>query len=431
MNPLHHANGLELEAPVLLRDEAEVPRMLWHNRKMVLRFAYVGLLLGVVLAFILPSRYEATLRLMPPEMQSGDTFSTVAAMASRASGGGLGLEALAGDLLGKKQPSALFVGILKSDHVLNDLVQRFDLRRVYWTGSWKKARERLAERTDVSEDRKSGIITIQVQDSNPARAAAMAREYADSLDRTIASLNTSAAGRERQFLEQRLTVVKQELDDASRQLSEYSSQHATFDVKDQGKTMFEAAAKLQGQLVAEQSALNGLEQIYTSNNARVKQAQGRVAELQQQLKRIGGAGEGTQPADDALQVPSLRQLPVLGVRYADLYRRAKIEETVYELLTQKYELARVEEAKEVPVVRVLDSAEVPERKSFPPRAMIILLCGIFAGVVACGWLIAQRHWHSLSRVDSRKLLFLEIGSHVRDEIMAFRRRLAPSRYRTS
>ena len=118
----------------------------------------------------------------------------------------------------------------------------------------------------------------------------------------------------------------------------------------------------------------------------MRSAQARVTELEDQLKKVGGKGESTTPEnstqDDSLY-PSIRKLPLLGVTYADLYRKTKVQEAVFETLTEEYELAKVQEAKEIPSVKVLDSPNVPERKSFPPRTLITLLGAALA--FSCGW----------------------------------------------
>src|SRR5207302_7098983 len=123
---------------------------------------------------------------------------------------------------------------------------------------------------------------------------------------------------------------------------------------------------------ADESELAGLRQIYSDNNVRVRSVRARIAELKHQLEKIGGKGEGSDEQQTSLY-PSIRKLPLLGVPYADLYRRTRVQEAVFETLTQEYELAKVAEAKEIPSVRVLDAADVPEHKSFPPRLAIIFL----------------------------------------------------------
>src|SRR5947209_12438260 len=116
-----------------------------------------------------------------------------------------------------------------------------------------------------------------------------------------------------------------------------------------------------------------METIYTRNNVRVRALEARIAELRQQVLKINGKEKKEIAATDAYS-PSLRTLPLLGVTYADLYRRTRIEETVYETMTQQYELAKVEEAKETPSVKVLDSASIPERRIFTPRLVVLFLC---------------------------------------------------------
>src|SRR2546422_4285178 len=116
----------------------------------------------------------------------------------------------------------------------------------------------LEENTDINEDRKSGIIALTVTDTSPTRAAEIARGYLEELDRLNAELTTSVAHRERVFIEERLKTVKQDLDSASRELSQFSSRNTTVDIQEQGKAMVEATAKLQGELIAAQAQLSSL-----------------------------------------------------------------------------------------------------------------------------------------------------------------------------
>jgi capsule polysaccharide export protein KpsE/RkpR len=318
-----------------------------------------------------------------------------------------------GDLLGKHDSSALFVDMLHSRTVLDRIIQHFDLRKVYGVRYWEDARRKLAARSSISQDRKSGVITIMVMDQDPQRAAKLAQAYIDELDRIVADVNTSSARRERQFIEQRLKAVKQDLDEAAQNFSEFASKNATLDLQAQGKATLEAAATLQGQLIAAQSQLQGLEQIYSDDNVRTRAARARVDELRRQLKKLGGAapnesgstGSNFQQVDE---FPSVRELPVLGVRWSDLYRQAKIQETVYALLTEEYEQAKIQEAKETPVVATLDAPVVPERKSGPHRLQITLWGGIVGFLLSSGWLLARTKWQEIDSDRPVKRLALEI-----------------------
>jgi len=272
-------------------------------------------------------------------------------------------------------------------------------------------RKDLEYATNLSVDRKSQIITIKVTDRSPQRAAAMAQAYVDELNRTLALVSTSSARRERIFLEERLKEVSVDLEAAEKEFSRFASQNTAIDIKEQGKAMVEAAAILQGQLIAARSELEGLRQIYTDSNVRVRALQARVGELENQLKKVGGtnadAASGNTGPGDSLY-PSIKQLPLLGVTYADLYRKARVQEAVFEKLTQQYELARVQEAKEIASVKVLDSPDLPEKKSFPPRVLLMLLGTALAFSSGMAWVRGRTRWEQADPSDPRMVLAREV-----------------------
>jgi capsule polysaccharide export protein KpsE/RkpR len=383
-------------------------RLLWNERRFLRQTAVVGLLLGTLLAFLLPKRFESTTQLMPPDSQSNSGMAMLAAMASKT---GSGLGAFAGDLLGMKSSGALFIGILRSRTVEDRLIDRFDLRRIYSIRLEENARRKLEENTSISEDRKSGILTITVTDNEPKRAAAIAQAYVEELDRLVAQVSTSSARREREFLEERLKAVQLDLENAEKEFSQFASKNSTIDIKEQGRAMVEAAATLEGQLIAAKSELEGLKQIYTDNNVRVRATRARIAELQNQMDKIGGKGESTSSANSAQGdplYPSIRKLPLLGVAFADLYRRTRVQEAVFEALTQQYELAKVQEVKETPSVKVLDDAHVPEKKSFPPRLMIMFLCTFLALTGATVLVLGRARWAEVEPTAPGKIFAQEV-----------------------
>jgi hypothetical protein len=111
--------------------------------------------------------------------------------------------------------------------------------------------------------------------------------------------------------------------------------------------------------------------------------------------------------------PTIKSLPLLGAKYADYYRRAKIQETVYELLTEQYELAKVQEAKETPSVKVLDPARIPEKKSFPPRLVIMFLGTFLVFAMSVVWVMGSARWEEVDPQDPRKMLAQEVAATVR------------------
>jgi capsule polysaccharide export protein KpsE/RkpR len=208
-----------------------------------------------------------------------------------------------------------------------------------------------------------------------------------------------------------LQAVNQDLESAEKEFSQFASKNTAIDIKEQGRAMVDAAATLQGQFIAARSELEGLRQIYTNNNVRVRATEARIAELESQLEKIGGKGESASLEDAAKNdplYPSIRKLPLLGVTYADLYRRTKVQEAVFETLTQEYELAKVQEAKEIPTVKVLDPPDLPDKKSFPPRTLIVLLGTALAFSLEVTWVFGSALWEQTDPADPRKVLVQEV-----------------------
>jgi uncharacterized protein involved in exopolysaccharide biosynthesis len=387
-------------------------RLLWNHRRMLLLVSLYALLASTAIALVIPARYKSTARLMPPDSQSN--FSGLGAMAAAASSlNEDGLQSIASDFLGLKSTSDIFVGVLGSRTVQDDLIQQFNLRSVYRDKHMEDARTDLAKHTDISVDRKSQIIEITVTDQSPQRATAMCQAYVEELNRLVVQLSTSAAHRERVFLEGRLQDVNRDLEADEKDFSHFASKNTAIDVKEQGKAMVDAAAVLQGQLIAAESELEGLRQIYTDSNARVRSLRARVDELKVQLDKIAGKAEDFSASSDDQQqnsssYPSIRKLPLLGVTYADLYRQTQIQETVLKTLTKEYELAKVQEAKEIPTVKVLDPASVPDKRSFPPRLLIIFLGTFFSFSLGVIYVVESANWKAIDPKDPRKQFVTEI-----------------------
>jgi uncharacterized protein involved in exopolysaccharide biosynthesis len=397
--------SFQTETIEVRRDFLPYLRLLWERRSFLCRVAGCSFLAATLMALLIPVRFRSTTRLMPPDSFSTSGLGAMATLAGRAGANGLG--GLAGDFLSAKSSGALFVGILGSQTVQDGLVNDFNLRQVYHDSKIEEARKDLSDHTDVSEDRKSGIIAIAVTDHDPKRAAAIAQSYVTKLDQLVAQVSTSSARRERIFLEGRLQNVKADLDSAARNFSDFASKNTAIDIPEQGRAMVEAAATLQGQLIAAQSELSGLRQIYAESNVRVRTTEARVNELSKKLDELGGAGMQGAATDHPLY-PSIRKLPLLGVTFSDLARQTKIQETLYQLLTEQYEMAKVEEAKEIPAVKVLDPAIVPTQKTFPPRTVIVLLGTILGIAVGMMWVFTRARWDAVEANDPRKVLATEV-----------------------
>jgi capsule polysaccharide export protein KpsE/RkpR len=283
--------------------------------------------------------------------------------------------------------------MLSSGTLQDRLIRQFSLARVYKRRRPEDLRKKLAENTNISQDIKSGVVTVVVSDTNPQRAALMASAYGEELNRMVSDLSTASAHRERVFIK----TVKQDLDTAAVELSHFSSRNATLDVQNQGRTMVDSAAKLEGEIIVARSELRGLEAIYSDQNTRVRAVQARLSELERQLQKMSGTGRDLNTADltNGELYPPLRKLPLLGVTYYDLYRRVKTQEAVFELLTKQYEMAKVEEAKEIPTIGILEAPIVPQKRAGPPRIAIATLGFLLSLGFGVLWVIGHDRWEDL------------------------------------
>jgi len=400
------------------RPWVENASLFWDYRRIFLRVAAIVFLLSIISVLFMPKEFESTARIMPPE-QGGGGAALLAALVGKGTGGGGsgggGLAGLAGSLLGTKNNGALFVALLRSGTVTGGLIDRFDLRKVYHKRYRFSAAKRLAHLTKITEDTKSGVITIVVTDETRERARDLAQGYLDELNGLLARVNTSSAHREREFIEHRLATVQTELQNAQVALSNFSRENTTIDIKEQTKATVEAGAKLEGQLIVGETELDSLRQIYGNENVRVRAAEARNSILRRELQRANGQSDlETVEGDDATHpYPALRQLPQLGVQWANLYRTVRIHETVFDLLSEEYELARIEEAKSIPTVGVIDAPGAPELRTGPHRTLIVLISTALSFVMTALFLLARRRWMTMDVLDERRVLAARIGATVR------------------
>src|ERR1700694_1211305 len=214
------------------RGPAENFLRLWRHRGFLWSVVWKTAILSLVVAFVIPKRYQSTARLVPGENSS---TSTMAGLLGKVSGsaGGMGLGMDAAGLLGVKTPGAFYVEVLRSRTVQDVLIDRYHLLYHYNKKYYQDARKKLGQMTEIEEDKKSGIITLSVIDWDQHMAQHMVRTYIEEMNRLAAELNTSAAHRERQFLEERLKSAKKELDQDSLELSQFSSKNTVMDVQQQ------------------------------------------------------------------------------------------------------------------------------------------------------------------------------------------------------
>jgi len=348
-------------------DLREYWRVLVRHRRMILTTTLVAAVIAAIISLVLPETYTATARILPPKEQSGG------GLAAALSGQLGGLAALAGSALGGSTNADLMVGMLKSRAITDPILDQFELQEVYDTEYRVDARKALLDNLDASVDKKSGILTVSLDDHDPERAAVITNAFVDELDRLSRHLNLTEASRQRVFLEERLVQVNKDLANAEDALRAFQERHGAIQVDEQAKSMIDLLGALKGELMAAQVQLGVTQRFASGNNPDVDRLQTQIRELRIRIRDME-QGQGKRATGDIF-LPT-QQIPDLGLRYGRLLRDVKVQETIFELLTQQYEMAKMQEAKDSPTIQILDKAVAPEKKSKPKRGLIVVLTAI-------------------------------------------------------
>src|SRR3972149_7475900 len=336
-------------------DDDEI-NLLDYWRVLVKRKLLIGIIVGVALvgsiiySLTLPPIYASTASIFPPQQEG-----SMSGIASQLSGG---LGALAGGFLGGRAPVDQWLAIIKSQVIKDASINCFDLMKVL------KAKE--------------GIISITVEDKDPQRAATLANAIVDELDRFNKGIVTTSGRRMRVFVEERLKGAKDELRNSEEAIKGFQEKNRALKLDDQSRAVIEAMGTVKGQLMAKEVELQTLLSYATPNNPQAEILSTQVKELNERLRELeeGKTNPGN-PSPKDIFIPTAK-IPNLSLQYVRLLRDAKVQQTLYELLTQQYEMARIQEAKDTPTVQGLDEATVPEQREKPQRRQIVMLSSVTA-----------------------------------------------------
>jgi len=286
-----------------------------------------------------------------------------------------GLENLVGGAVEGSNAAELYVSMLKSEVLRDRIIDRFKLLEIFNKKYRAEVYRTLDKKVSVSASKKDGIVTLTVDDKDPKRAANIANAFTEELERLAVRLNVAGAGQNRAFLEQRLSSAKAALAKAEDDLKEFQGKHKAVNVTEQSKATIEGVAQLRAKLAAFEVELATVRRQYTDTNWRVKNLATTVASMRAQVAKL----EGT---DGDSAIPSVGTMPALGKEYVRRMREFKIQEALVEQLTKQFELASLNEAKDIAPFQVMQLAEVPEMKSKPSRLKIVAAASSFALLVS-------------------------------------------------
>lgn len=350
-------------------------RVIWKRRWLIGWLFAASILAASVVSLLLPKIFESTATLLP-SLDSKDGGGLGALLA--ASGAGGAAQSLGISLPGAPAtPTDLFVAMLKSRIMADEVITQFDLLAVYEAKTMQDARKALEGHTKISVS-KEKVIKITVEDQDPRRAADLANFYVANLDRLNRTLNVSKAGQNRAFIERRLSDTQVNLVKAEEALKDFQTHNKAVAVEAQSKAMIEAAAMIQGQISAHEVQLQVMSGYLSPDNPELSRVRSGIEELRKQLYLLesGKGGKGMLPGDRLH--PAMVTVPGLALDYGRLMRELKVQETLYTLLTSQYEQAKLAEARDTPTVQVLDPAIPAEKKSKPSIRLNVLIAGVLA-----------------------------------------------------
>ncbi|GAB1722126.1 MAG: putative Lipopolysaccharide biosynthesis protein [Nitrospira sp.] len=338
--------------------------------------AALAISLGVSL--LLPHVYESTSSVLP-QLESKEGGALAALLASPAAGGmaqnlGLGLPGL------PTTPTDVFVSILKSRLMADDVIKKFNLMDRYREKTMVETRKELEDHLRITVT-KEKVIKVSVEDEDPQVASDMANFYVSNLDRLNRTVTVNKAGQNRAFLERRLHETMESMAKAEDALRDFQAKNKTVAVEAQAKVMIEAAAIIQGQITAQEVQLQVMGGYLSAENPDLARIRSNVEELKKQLATMS-SGKDVQGIRSGERLhPAMVAVPDLALQFGRLFRQVKVQETLFTLLTSQHEQAKIAEARDTPTVQVLDQA-VPADKRIRPRIVLnVAVAGVLALVM--------------------------------------------------
>jgi uncharacterized protein involved in exopolysaccharide biosynthesis len=353
--------------------------ILSKRRRFIVRFVLGAVVAAVITVCLIPNRYTAETVVMPPGQNSSMSSNLLSQM------GGGALASLAGGSLGIKNSGDLYVSLFRGRAIEDAMIQRFGLMQRYDKKRLSDARQKFESKSTVALGTKDGLIKITVTDSDPKMAADMANGYVEEFRKLSANLAISEASQRRAFFQQQLLEANQNLATAEEAMKQTQKTTGILQIDSQARSLIETAAVLRAQIAAQEVELQGMSSYATEKNPQVATAQQRLIALKAQLAKLSGTDA---TPGSSIIVPK-GNIPEAGIEYIRKLRDVKYYETIMELIAKQFEMAKLDEAREGAIIQVSDIAVPPDKKSWPPRTIIVLLAGFAAFILAAFWMVGM------------------------------------------
>ena len=367
---------------------AELLTWLGESKLLIAGVTLAVALLAVVVALLMTPIYTARTTFLAPgtQQQSG----SAAALAALGSLGGL-----AGGLA-PKSPDELYVALLKSDSVQRGLDQRFKLQEHYGAKSYEGLRNLLPSYIRVSSDKKSGVISVEVDDKDPRFAAELANAHEAEVTKLLDRLAVSEAQLRRAFFEKQLKETKENLVKAEQGLRQVQEKSGVIVLDKQAEALISGAATVRAQISEREVQLQVLRTSATPQNPDVIRLNSELRALRSELARMESAQGGA--SGSAVDIP-VGRIPEAAIEYVRARRELKLQETLLESMVRQYEIAKLDEAKEGPALQQVDIAVPPDWKSKPARAFIVLASALAAFLLVSLWVVVRGYLARVRATD--------------------------------
>ncbi|HEY1984455.1 MAG TPA: Wzz/FepE/Etk N-terminal domain-containing protein [Terracidiphilus sp.] len=352
--------------------------VLASNWRRIIGVTTACMLAGIVLSFVLKPTFTAEAIIMPPQQ----TTSSVSSMMGQL-GVFAGLSGASG--LGLKSPGDMYIGILQSRTIADNIIFRFKLKELFRTKTLLDTRVMLEKKVKF-ESGKDGLIHLSVKDEDPNRASELANGYLDELYKTNSRLATSEAGQRRFFYDERLAVERGALADAELEMKNIQQKTGLIQLSGQAASIINSIAQARAQLASREVELQSIQTYATQENPETVRLEEEISALKSHLASLENNQRQIQPGD--IQVPT-GQLPEAALQFERQTREVKYHEALYDLLLRQSEAAHLDEAKSAPVIQVIDRAVPPDKKSGPSRKLITVGFTLLGFVFSCLWCFAR------------------------------------------
>jgi uncharacterized protein involved in exopolysaccharide biosynthesis len=364
-------------------DVGAVLKTLYRGRKTLAIFAAGACVLGIAAAYIIRPSYTSIASFLPPSSGGNSATSALLGQLSQLSG------MSSGSVGGSKGSGDLYVGILKSRSVRSELVKRFGLMTLYKAKKESVAEKVLASHSSFDVDAKSSIVTISVSDKSPVRAHDLASAYLEALTEKNGQLALTESSQRRVFFAQQLAKEKDDLEDAEVALEETEEKSGLIALAPQTASEIQMITQTRAAISQKQVELAALRLSATQENPELLRVESEIQGLQEQLSRLQ---TGTNKLSGAIPTS---KVPKLSLDYVRKVREVKYHETLFEVLARQYEQARIDEARNAPLVQVIDTASYPDSKSSPFRTLIVLGSLVLGSLAGCAWILLRDRFRRL------------------------------------